>query len=256
MKRIDLSRTGKLRIYLLTALGTVVCIGAAFAIDGYSAGSGSWQLADRWVNNLIIPLVVAPPFFWFLLSKLRELALAHRELMTVAATDPLTNCLNRRAFAALVEGYLDRLEPNSGERNGAFLVLDVDHFKSINDRFGHDVGDVALRLIANAIKANVRELDLVSRMGGEEFGVFLPGLDPPLARDIAERIRSAVRTTEFVTDGVRHPLSLSIGGVTFSPPTTFSELYRNADQRLYAAKRGGRDRVDILPSGASMAAVG
>ena len=266
-KRIDLSRTSKLRVYLFTVLGTLICIAFAFAIDGYSVETGSWQLGERWINNLIIPLIVAPPFFFYLLSKLRELSLAHRELLTIASTDPLTNCLNRRAFTALVDGYLKRFDNGgnpSSEQNdrhdddqgsGALLVLDIDHFKAVNDRFGHDRGDEALKLIADTIKANVRELDLVARLGGEEFGVFLPGVDPPRVRHLAERIRAAIRALEFAPDGTPHPLSLSIGGVTFLPPTTFSELYRNADQRLYAAKRAGRDRVDIdrsrrSPSGA------
>jgi len=100
-----LSPTSKLRVYLVTALGTLACIFVAFAIDGYSMESGQWALGARWINNVLIPLVLAPPFFFFLLSKLRELSLAHRELLTIAATDPLTNCLNRRAFSTLVEAY-------------------------------------------------------------------------------------------------------------------------------------------------------
>lgn len=255
--RIDLSRTSKLRVYVLTVLGTLICIAFAFAIDGYSIETGSWQLGERWINNLIIPLIIAPPFFYYLLSKLRELSLAHRELMEIASTDPLTNCLNRRAFSALVEGYLERFDRSDGRENGnngddrgngALLVLDIDHFKVVNDRFGHDRGDEALKLIANTIKENVRELDLVARLGGEEFGVFLPGLDHSRARYLAERIRSAIRALEFAPEGTPHPLSLSVGGVSFSPPATFSELYRGADQRLYAAKHAGRDRVDIVES--------
>lgn len=256
--RIDLSRTSRLRVYVLTVVGTLICIAFAFAFDGYSMETGTWQWRERWINNLIIPLIVAPPFFFYLLSKLRELSLAHRELMTMASTDPLTNCLNRRAFTALVDGYLERFDgkgnPAGEQRNrddddqgsGALLVLDIDHFKVVNDRYGHDRGDEALKLVAETIKANVRELDLVARLGGEEFGVFLPGVDPPRARHLAERIRTAIRALEFAPEGTPHPLSLSIGGVTFLPPSTFSELYRGADQRLYAAKHAGRDRVDIV----------
>lgn len=245
-RRFDLSPTGRFRVYLLTALGTLACIGAAFAIDSYSFENG-WALKEQWTNNLLIPLVVAPPFFLFLLSKLRELSLAHRELMTVASTDPLTNCLNRRAFTALVDGYLARLDETRDRPGGALFVLDIDHFKKVNDRHGHEAGDEALKLIAATIRDNVRDRDFVARLGGEEFGVFLPGLDPAVARLAAERIRAAVKAVEFAPNGKPHPLSLSIGGVTFHPPASFSELYRNADQRLYAAKRSGRDRVDIVP---------
>lgn len=244
--KFDLSPTSKFRVYLLTALGTLLCIVLAFAIDSYSFKTGDWQLQESGINNLIIPLAVAPPFFIFLLSKLRELSMAHQELQALAATDSLTNCLNRRAFTAMVEGYLDRLEKMRDREGGALLVLDVDHFKAVNDRFGHDNGDEALKLIADAIKANVRERDLVARLGGEEFGVFLPGLDPVRTRHIAERICVAVRDLRFAPEGTPHLLSISIGGVTYIPPTNFSELYRNADRQLYAAKNAGRDRIDIV----------
>lgn len=91
----------------------------------------------------------------------------------------------------------------------------------------------------------MRDIDLVARIGGEEFGVFLPGLDLAQALAIAERIRAAVEAVEFKPTGERYRLSLSIGGVTFMPPATFSQLYRSADRRLYAAKHAGRNRVEI-----------
>lgn len=245
LKRLDLSPTGKHRVYVLTAMGTLACIVLAFALDGYSFQSGRWEVPIRWYNNILIPIVVAPPFFYFLLSKLRELSLAHRELLTVASTDPLTNCLNRRAFTALVDGYLSKFDDSTEKGQGALLVLDVDHFKDVNDRYGHDCGDQALILIADTIKASVREPDLVARVGGEEFAVFLPGIDAGKAIQAAERIRLAVARLPHTPRGQSHPLSLSIGGVTFEPPASFRDLYRYADQRLYMAKRAGRDRIDI-----------
>lgn len=248
--RLDLSSTSRLRVYLLTVVGTLVCIAIAFTVDGYSFRTGEWRLPERWYNNVFIPLVVAPPFFYLLLSKLRELSLAHRELMTIASTDPLTNCLNRRAFTALVDGYLSRFNDSPEKGRGALLVLDVDHFKAVNDQFGHDRGDEALQLIANTIKASVREPDLVARLGGEEFGVFLPGMEAGRATAAAERICREIQALPFRPTGELHPLSLSIGGVTFEPPTSFHELYRHADQRLYAAKRKGRNRVEIAIKGA------
>jgi diguanylate cyclase len=249
---IDLSSTSRLRVYVGTAMGTAICILLAFAIDSYSFETGKWSLADRAINNLMIPLMIAPPFFLFLLTKLRELSLAHRELLALSTTDSLTNCLNRRAFSSLVDAYLERIEGTPDRGKGALLILDVDHFKAVNDRYGHARGDDALKLIADVIKTNVREVDLVSRLGGEEFGVFLPGLDTSKAIGIAERIREAVSTAEFSQDGERHALSLSIGGVTFTPPANFSQLYRDADQRLYAAKHAGRNRV-VLDGASSLA---
>ncbi len=248
LQRLDFSSRGKPRVYLLTAVGTLFCILAAFAIDSYSFETGLWRWGGNPLSNLIIPLLLAPPLLFFLLSKLRELSIAHDELLNVASTDALTACLNRRAFTALVEGYLERVEQQEQNRvAGALLVLDVDHFKAVNDNFGHDSGDQALKLIADTIKATVREIDLVGRFGGEEFAVFLPSLDPARTALVAERIRVAVRSADFAPLGRAHQLSISVGGTTFDRRATFADLYRMADERLYAAKNAGRDRVDIAP---------
>jgi diguanylate cyclase len=253
-QRLDFSSRGKPRVYLLTAVGTLFCVLAAFAVDSYSFETGVWRWGDDPLNNLVIPLLLAPPLLFFLLSKLRELSIAHAELLNVASTDALTACLNRRAFTALVEGYLERVGQQQGRAGGALLVLDIDHFKAVNDNFGHDMGDRALRLIADTIKASVREIDLVGRLGGEEFAVFLPSLDPARTALVADRIRAAVRAAAFEPLGRAYQLSISVGGATFERRASFADLYRLADQRLYAAKNAGRDRVDIVPYARDLAA--
>lgn len=243
--RWDFSKTGWARVWGLTILGTLLCIGVAFAIDSYSFSTGTWQLAERFLNNLLIPLLLAPPLLFLLLSKLRELAIAHRELMTLASTDSLTGCFNRRAFTAMVEGYLERIESRQGSPNGALVVLDVDHFKAVNDTFGHQAGDTALLTIANTIRAHVRDTDIVGRLGGEEFSVFLPGATLDATSAIFERVRTAVNMTQFNSGDAIHRISVSAGGVIFTRPTSFSELYRMADARLYTAKDSGRDRCEF-----------
>jgi len=145
----------------------------------------------------------------------------------------------------MVEGYLDRVTREQAKAEGALLVIDVDHFKNVNDSYGHDTGDEALRLIAATIRNSVRDVDIVGRLGGEEFGVFLPGLSRDLTAGIAERIRLAIHETAFAPEGKPHRLSVSIGGVTLLQEASFTDLYRIADQHLYAAKNDGRDRVDI-----------
>lgn len=242
---LDLSSRGKGRIVVLTILGTLACILLSLSFDSYSFSDGAWSMKEGWRNNIYIPLLIAPAFFSFMLYKLRQLAIAHDDLMVLATTDGLTSCLTRRAFVTLVDGYLERVkrEPYSF---GALLVIDVDHFKSVNDRFGHEKGDEALRSIAGAIRSNLREIDLVGRMGGEEFGVFLPGVAPSVTRSIAERIRTAVNAVPFRPEGEPCHLSVSVGGATFDRFTTFTDLFRQADQRLYEAKGRGRDRVEIV----------
>ena len=240
----DWSARGWARTYALTVLGTAMCIGLAFALDSYSLTTG-WRWGSDPINNLVIPLLIAPPFFFVFLNKMRQLAIAHHELFALATTDALTSLLNRRAFTEMVDGYLKRAERASTPSSGALLAIDVDHFKAVNDNFGHDIGDEALKLIANTISATVRGTDLVGRMGGEEFCVFIPRQSPERIRIVAERIRSAVNEAVFVPRGQRHGLSVSVGGVVFEHSATFSDLYRGADERLYYAKRTGRNRVEL-----------
>lgn len=248
---LDWSARGRARVYTFAALGTLACIVLAFTFDSFSFETLSWRWGTDPTNDILIPLLIAPPFFLFLLGKLRQLAIAQHELMTIASTDVLTSLLNRRAFTAMVDGYLDRVEQDAANRRGALLVVDVDYFKTVNDQFGHDRGDEALKVIAGSIKQAVRDIDLVGRMGGEEFCVFLPGLDADRSAGVAERIRRAVNEASFVVDGQPYRLSVSVGGATFADRADFSSLYRCADQWLYFAKEHGRNRVEIHGCGAS-----
>jgi diguanylate cyclase len=233
-----------MRVAVFAALGTLCCIAFAFAFDSYDWEIGAWRWGEQPLNNLFIPLLIAPPFFVYLLNKQRQLAIAHHELMVVAATDPLTSLLNRRAFTALVDRYLDRMESQSAK--GALLIIDIDHFKRINDTYGHEAGDSALIRIAETIRGSVREFDVVGRLGGEEFSVLLTGVDEQRAAHVAENIRKRVASTELMLCGQPCHISISIGGVTFGNEASFSELYRHADKQLYQAKQAGRDRTLIM----------
>ncbi|MBS9721305.1 GGDEF domain-containing protein [Tianweitania sp. BSSL-BM11] len=237
------------QIILFTVLGTLLCIALAFIIDCFSFEHWRFQWGSDPQNNIIIPGLIAPPIFFFLLSRMRELAIAHRQLQLLASTDSLTDCLTRRAFTTLVDAYLEQVSLEEKQRGGALLVIDVDYFKVINDEFGHDEGDQALRMIANSIKSSLREIDLVGRIGGEEFSVFLPGAAPEAAQSVAERIRQSVAQSLFAPLGKPIRMSVSVGGATFEPPSRFTQLYREADQQLYRAKRTGRNRVLFKASG-------
>jgi diguanylate cyclase (GGDEF)-like protein len=230
---------------VFTVLGTLCCIAFALIFDSYSFEEGRWRWGAKPENDVIIPLLIAPPFFFFLLSKLRELAIANDRLLQIATTDGLTSCLTRAAFTTLVDAYLEQIGRKVSSDEGALLVIDVDHFKRVNDSFGHDAGDEALKLIAARIRSVLRDIDRVGRMGGEEFAVFLPGVSPGQAAALAERIRRTVKEAEFIPNGARCDLSISVGAVTFGRQTSFSELYKVADLKLYDAKRNGRDRVEI-----------
>ncbi len=188
------------------------------------------------------PILIGAPLFFFFSLKLRGLAIANKRLDRVARTDSLTACLNRRAFTARVNAWL---QGPSSPPCGALLVIDADNFKSVNDVYGHETGDEALTIIARAIRSVLRSGDMVGRMGGEEFAVFLPSVTQHQAQIVAERIRMSVIVACFAPEGEAHPLSVSIGGAAFTETTSFIELFRIADQRLYCAKHAGRNAVVV-----------
>ncbi len=248
--RFDLSPEGWGRVIVYTIAGTLVCVVAALYVDSFNFSSyDDAQRTRAILTDVFVPILLAVPLLLFFTSKLRELAIAHQRLTIYASTDSLTQVMNRAAFSTLVDAYLKdvRSARDEDRAKGALLIIDADNFKSVNDRFGHDRGDEALITIAKSIKSMLRGPDLVGRLGGEEFGVFLPGATTEQAENVAERIRQTVNDAEFMPAGAPHLLSVSVGGAVFEKELPFAELFRLADQQLYAAKQGGRNRVAIAP---------
>jgi len=239
--RRELPKRAWLRIYRVTGALTAISVALSLILtnmimETFSAGLNVQGL----LVSIIMPLALGGPMTLFLMLKHEQLRHANGQLEHLATTDWLTDCLNRGAFTGAVISYLER---RTAADNGALLIVDADDFKGVNDRFGHHAGDEALRQIACAIRGAVRSTDLVGRLGGEEFGVFLANSDVVAADHVAERIRRAVAALQFTPDGARCALSVSIGGATYSDRTQFGELYRLADEHLYEAKNTGRDRV-------------
>lgn len=233
-------------VWLGTIAGTLFCVLAAFVVDIPTfSDMTSAQLRREVAVHIWLPVALAGPLLFLLLSKIRALAVAHDEMARLAMTDALTGALNRGAFTMMVEAYLERASAAQLGGHGSLLVVDVDHFKSVNDRFGHGAGDDALRRISQVMQSAIRSSDLVGRIGGEEFAVFLPATDAPQATQVAERIRERVATIEF-PDSDQCLLSVSIGGVNFSKERKFDPLFKAADRCLYLAKERGRNRVDMI----------
>jgi diguanylate cyclase (GGDEF)-like protein len=166
-----------------------------------------------------------------------------RELITAATTDAKTGLLNARSWEQLARRELER-----GEQPGSVLVVDIDRFKLVNDRYGHLAGDAVLRRVGRTLAANLRSADRVGRFGGEEFVVVLPGAAEAAALAVAERLRAGIAGMSLVgcvPDPVAHPpISVSIG-VACAPHdgADLADLLRAADRALYAAKGQGRNRV-------------
>jgi two-component system cell cycle response regulator len=164
--------------------------------------------------------------------------------LEMAITDQLTGLHNRRYMAR----HLDSLISNAQKSNKplAFLIMDIDHFKAVNDTHGHDIGDEVLREFANRISANIRGIDLACRYGGEEFVVVMPDTDVDFAYTIAERLRKSVETTPIEISRAPGALNVTISiGIAASAggDDNAEKLLHRADQALYRAKREGRNRV-------------
>ena len=158
--------------------------------------------------------------------------------------DSLTGIANRRAFLLDGEELMKRhaWDPCPA----AVLVIDLDHFKSINDRFGHAIGDRVLQVFAEAVKGNVRSCDLIGRLGGEEFAALLYNISRDRALVVAERIRESFAAAAVEVDGRPVLATVSIGVVVNQDgPLDVPNLLAQADQALYHAKERGRNRVEI-----------
>jgi diguanylate cyclase len=173
----------------------------------------------------------------------RENGLIQREksLADFAYPDALTGLANRRAFDRRMQ--LDDLLGRKGALS--VVILDVDLFKAVNDRHGHDAGDAVLRGIAQAIQDDVRDNDLVTRHGGEEFAILLPGTDLAAGRVIAERIRAKIAGLPLPFAGGTLRVTASFGVAAASGGGSRKGLVSAADTALYAAKAGGRNRVEV-----------
>ena len=174
---------------------------------------------------------------------IKELEKKKEKFEELAYTDPLTGLNNRRFFMENARTIIDLSkryrEPLS------LLMMDIDNFKSINDNYGHDVGDLVLKKLAEVIRKNVRTSDIPARFGGEEFVVLLPRTDEKGALMVAERIRNEFRNSSVKVDGKDVWTSVSIGLSVLSEEDNIDSLIKKADEALYQAKRSGKDRVVI-----------
>jgi diguanylate cyclase (GGDEF)-like protein len=175
-------------------------------------------------------------------TDITDLARTTDKLEKLATTDGLTGLCNRRQFITLADREVGRFRRYG--RPLSMLVLDIDKFKSVNDRFGHDVGDQMIVHVGNICQENKRSPDVVARVGGEEFAILLPETDLESSCIVAERLRRMVAERPLQTGGTSVPVTISVGVAELNPAMTgTSDLMKLADRMLYEAKRFGRDRV-------------
>jgi diguanylate cyclase (GGDEF)-like protein len=178
-----------------------------------------------------------------LLERLSAQSFAYRgRLQLEASTDALTGLHNRREFESGMVREMERVRRMTVPLSLA--IIDIDFFKRINDRHGHDVGDVVLRQVAQTLKSHIRKSDLLARIGGEEFALVMLGTQPPGAWVVLERLRVAVAALRMPSGTQEIGCTISIGMTDrIDTDADWPMLYKRADQALYAAKEGGRNRV-------------
>ncbi len=228
-------------IFTATA-GFMLLRAVYFVVKGTAASS----VVDRssWINAVtpmlaaVMPVIGTTAFLLLCSERIR------RQWERAASTDYLTGLANRRTLNSEGDSRLGRARSHGDGL--AIAVVDVDHFKSINDRYGHDVGDLALKHVASQLQTACRGKDLPARQGGEEFVILFDRIEPSQAVSAGERMRAAVEAKPFVAEGVERTITVSIGVAALGPDDkTFDDLLRRADRALYAAKSGGRNRVEL-----------
>jgi len=187
-----------------------------------------------------------PLYFLRIVEDITERKRLEAELRELATTDMLTGLPNRRAFIARLEAEHARMKRFAGQQ-AAVLILDLDYFKSVNDTHGHPGGDAVLRRVAEVIRDEIRQVDMCSRLGGEEFAVLLTGATLASAREFAERLRRAIAALTVMHEGRAITVTASIGVTALQASADNADaalLY--ADRALYRAKDVGRDRVEVM----------
>jgi diguanylate cyclase (GGDEF)-like protein len=227
-------------LWLLVGLGTLLHPGRPQGLEGFIGlsvfllliGDYMHRIAARVVEGIRLQIANAE-----LAEQLREALAASQQQ---AATDPLTGLPNRRALDELLRQQLGQA---ARQRSGfAVLMLDLDHFKAVNDSQGHAVGDRVLQAFAARVRAQLRDGDSCARYGGEEFVVVLPGASLALALEVAERLRACVAGSALLSQPAV-AVTVSIGAAAHRPGDGATDLLARADAAVYEAKRSGRNRV-------------
>jgi diguanylate cyclase (GGDEF)-like protein len=222
------------------AMSLVVLYAVLYAYTGdYVAPGLSPHLLNvlNYVHMVIVFAALCIVSYFYREASIR----AEKRLEDLATTDQLTRLANRHKMRELLE-----MERGRSQRSGnpfCLIMADIDHFKSINDTYGHDFGDAVLRTSAAALRATARGHETVARWGGEEFLVLLPETRLPGALDAAERMRAAVERQRFDHDGTAATVTMTFGAALHNPGDDVEETVKHADRALYEGKDSGRNRV-------------
>jgi diguanylate cyclase (GGDEF)-like protein len=229
-------KTTRLPIILISALADTKHI-----VEGLELGAN-----DYVTKPIVMPILTARMEALLRSGELvRRLEVQTELLSKLAAFDDLTGVYNRRSMFHHLEAELSRCRRY--QRSLGILMVDIDHFKRVNDEHGHLVGDQALRWVANTLQSELRSMDFLCRYGGEEFCAILPETNRAGVARAGERLRSAIERSLFESEGVQISMSVSIGAASWSAEESseFPDLLARADAALLEAKRAGRNQVRV-----------
>ncbi len=233
---------------LITVLAVIGSLSVTFGFHSYLIRHGSRLSNVSWLISSVTPLLVAPTVSFFFVYLLQELDKARQAAHTLAVQDYLTGLYNRRYFMAHAD--IEFAKAQRYRTPLSVLALDADHFKAINDTYGHPAGDQVLVAIGQVMQSCVRALDLPARSGGEEFMVLLPMTDAASAMAMAERIREEMASKVITHEQQTVRVTLSVGVASLTPSTTsMDELLTQCDKALYSAKAAGRNCCKLWMEG-------
>ena len=238
-RRIHMPRLGLAALFTLYAVVNLYRAWEAHLNDPRSRLSSAPTSTFAFLTPILVGVMTALGVIWLAMAQLQH------ELEAQSQTDSLTGLLNRRALEQIGNDALEDARRRSSHLS--LIILDLDRFKAINDEHGHDGGDAVLSHAARCLRDNLREIDHIARLGGEEFVAVLPGATHAHAAEIAESLRHCLAnlTVDHLSQQIR--LSASFGVATLLPTdTTWLEILRRGDRALYLAKEQGRDRVAVL----------
>lgn len=231
--------TSVLITFLAVALTQLVRVPLYLLTDGSVENAFK---GTSFLSSLVAPLVLAPFFSWYFVGAFFKIKNLESQMRELATYDSMTNLYNRNSCLMELENAIWQAQKMKSSLT--VLYIDIDYFKEINDTYGHDAGDMAIRQFANYLKSALRENDIIGRIGGEEFLVGLPNAGLEKGQAVAEKLRKGVER-ELLADTIRMTISVGVSAYHSAEKVSSTEILKRADIALYKAKNNGRNMVCV-----------